>query len=50
MGTNNSNLETTTTLNKNISEGENKIPDNFKYITAQKFYKLTSEHFAARLK
>ena len=47
---NTSNLLTTTVLNAKISEVENKIPDNSKYISNQKFNKLTAEHFAARLK
>ena len=37
-------------LNTKISEFENKIPNNSKYITTQEFNKLTAEHFAARLK
>ena len=37
-------------LNTKISEVENKIPDNSKYITTQEFHKLTAENFAARLK
>ena len=41
---------TTTILNTKISEVENKIPDDSKYITTQKFNKLTAENFAARLK
>ena len=40
----------TTTFPYKISKVENKIPDNFKYITAQEFNKLTTEGFAARLK
>ena len=35
--------------NTKISEVENKIPDHAKYITTQKFKKLTRENFAARL-
>ena len=41
---------TTTVLNARISEVENKIPDNSKYITTQEFNKLTAENFAAKLK
>ena len=41
---------TTTVLNTKISEVENKIPDNSKYVTTQEFNKLTAENFAARLK
>ena len=41
---------TTTVLNTKISEAGNRIFDNSKYITTQKFNKLTVEHFAARLK
>ena len=41
---------TTTVLNTKISEVESKIPDHAKYITAQKFNKLTAENFIARLK
>ena len=33
-----------------ISEVENKILDNSKYITTQEFNKLTAENFTARLK
>ena len=33
-----------------ISEVENKIPDDSRYITIQEFKKLTAENFAARLK
>ena len=43
-------LVTTTVLSTKISKVENKIPDNWKYITIQEFNKLTAEHFAARLK
>ena len=32
-------------LNTKISEVENKIPDNFKYITTQEFTKLKRENF-----
>ena len=39
-----------TILNTKISEVENKIPDNSKYITTQEFNKLTAENFEARLK
>ena len=45
-----SGLVTTTVLNAKISEVENKIPDNSKYITTQEFNKLTAENFAARLR
>ena len=41
---------TTTVLNTKISEVENKILDNSKYITIQEFNKLTAENFAVRLK
>ena len=41
---------TTTVLNAKVSEMENKIPGNFKYITTQESNKLTVENFAARLK
>ena len=41
---------TTTVLNTKISEVENKIPDNSKYITTQEFNKLTAENLEARLK
>ena len=34
---------TTTVLNTKISEAENIIPDNSKYITSQEFNKLTPE-------
>ena len=37
-------------LNIKDSEAENKISDNFKYITTQEFNKLTAENFEARLK
>ena len=43
-------LVTATVLNTKSREVENKIPNNSKYITAQEFNKLTSEHFEARLK
>ena len=41
---------TTTVLNTKISEVENKIPDNSKYITTQEFDKLTAKNLASRLK
>ena len=41
---------TTTLLNTKISEVENKIPEQSKYITTQEFNKLTAENFAARWK
>ena len=41
---------TTTVLNTEISEIENKIPDNSKYIITQGFNKLTEENFDIRLK
>ena len=47
---NTSNLVTTTVLNAKISEVENKIPNNSKYIATQKFNKLSAENLAARLK
>ena len=40
---------TATVLNAKISEVENIIPDCAKYLTTQKFIKLTIENFAARL-
>ena len=43
-------LVTRTVLNTKISEVENKIPDNSKYVTTDDFNKLTAEYFAARLK
>ena len=36
-------------LNTKISEVENIIPDNFKYIATQVFNKLTAENFTARI-
>ena len=45
-----SGLVTTIVSNTNISEAENKFPDNSKYISNQEFHKLTTEDFAARLK
>ena len=45
-----SNLVTTTVLNTKISEAENKIFDQARYITPQEFNKLTAENFVARLK
>ena len=41
---------TTSILNTEINELENKIPDNSKYMTAQEFKKIAAETFAARLK
>ena len=41
---------TTTVSNTKISEVENKIANNDKYITTLEFNKLTVEHFTARLK
>ena len=41
---------TTSVLNKNISEIENKMPDNSKNNTTQEFNKLETENLAARLK
>ena len=41
---------TATVFNTKVSEIENKIPDNSKYITTQEFNRLTAETFAARLK
>ena len=43
-------LVTRTVLNTKISEADNKIPDNSKYVTTDNFNKLTAEDFAARLK
>ena len=40
---------TTTVLNTNIGEVENKFPDHAKYITTPEFNKFT-ENFTARLK
>ena len=37
-------------MNTKIIEVENKIPNHAKYITTQRFNKLTAENFAARLK
>ena len=37
-------------MNTKISEVENKIPDNSKYITTQELNKLMAENFAAKLK
>ena len=45
-----SGLVTTTALNTKISEVENKIPKNDKYVTTPEFNKLTAENFTARLK
>ena len=41
---------TTTVLSTKISEVENKIPDQGKYITTQEFNKLMAENFTVRLK
>ena len=41
---------TTTTLNTNISEVENEIPNHDKYVSTPEFNKLAAESFAARLK
>ena len=41
---------TATILSTKISEFEKKNSDHAKYITTPKFNKLTTEHFAARLK
>ena len=41
---------TTTVVNTKIGEVENKIPDHTKYITTQKFKKLTAENSTARLR
>ena len=46
---NTSSFVATTVLNTNISEVENKIPNQDKYITTPEFIKLTAEHFIARL-
>ena len=45
-----SGLVTTTVLNTEIGEVENKIPDHAQYITTSEFNKLTAENFAAKLK
>ena len=37
-------------MNTKISEVENKVSDNSKYITTQEFNNLTAESFAAKLK
>ena len=37
-------------MNTKISEVENKVSDNSKYITTQEFNNLTAGSFAARLK
>ena len=47
---NTSNLVIRNVLNIKITEVKNKIPDNSKYITTEKFNKLTAENFAAGLK
>ena len=47
---NTSSLVTTIVLNTKISEVENKIPDNSKYITTQEFNTLTAENFEVKLK
>ena len=44
-----SSLVTVTLLNTKISSVENKGPDQAKYITSQKFNKLTAENFVVRL-
>ena len=44
------NLLTATILNTKLSEVENKIPDNSKYVSTQEFNMLTAENSAARLK
>ena len=41
---------TTSVLNTNISEIENKMPENSKNNTTQEFDKLETENLAARLK
>ena len=41
---------TTTVLNIEIREVENKISNNSKYVTTHEFNKLTGENFAAILK
>ena len=41
-------LVTTTDLNTEVGEVENKIPDCAKYISTQKFNKLTAESSAVR--
>ena len=41
---------TTAVLNTKISEVEDKILDNSKYVTTQEFNNLTGENFTARLK
>ena len=41
---------TSPVLNTKISEVENKISDNSKYITTQECTKLIAENFASRLK
>ena len=41
---------TTAVLNIKISEVEDKILDNSKYVTTQEFNNLTGENFTARLK
>ena len=43
-------LQITTVLNTKICQVDNKIPENFKYITIQEFNKLTTKNFATRLK
>ena len=46
---NTSNLATTTVLNRNFTEIENKIPNHDKYITTPKFNKLTAK-FCSKIK
>ena len=41
---------TTTTSNTKISEVENKVPDNSKYIVTEELNKSTAENVTARLK
>ena len=40
----------TTIPNTKISGSENKILDNFKYVTTHEINKVTAENFVARLK
>ena len=45
-----SSLVTATVLNTKIEEVENKILCHAKYITTQKFNKLTAKNYSAKLK
>ena len=45
-----SGLVTATVLNTKISEADNRISDNSKYITIQEFNKFTAENFCSKIK